>query len=169
MLSSATTVVVALTLVQLFSVDADGTRTWLLSKLQNRRQNSQPPPIMPANKVQPKDLKKCRTCPRPREYKLKRLMRKIGHLNSKYLSVSKPSLLGPKVEKFSYGAVKTSQKKLIRELLRKQHVSHKIEKTLLRWLLKRSFCPLEHKWTDFGSLFWPRWIKVCIPILTPTY
>lgn len=162
---------VALTLffVQLLSLDTNGSTTWLSYKLQKRRRNSRlPPPIVPTNKIQPKSLKKCLTCPAPRDSKLKRLMRKIGHVNPKYLSISKPSVLVPKVEQFQLSMVTTSQRKLIKGLLQEHtlprysnHVSHKIEKLLLRWLLRRSFCPLEYKWKDLGSLFWPRWIKVC--------
>ncbi|GFY42522.1 hypothetical protein TNIN_460761 [Trichonephila inaurata madagascariensis] len=32
-------------------------------------------------------------------------------------------------------------------------------KTVEKWLLKRTACPVRYAWEDIGSLFWPRYIK----------
>ena len=161
--------VIFFVLVQLLESDAKDSQTWLFKILQKRRGNSDmPPPIIPTNNIQPKRLKKCLTCPAPQDFKLNRMMRKIGHVNSKYLSILKPAVLRPKIKAFHLSMVRASERKLTKNFLQENsltwyssHVTQKIEKILLRWLLRKSYCPLEHKWTDLGVHFWPRWIKVC--------
>lgn len=43
---------------------------------------------------------------------------------------------------------------------KKQKPSRKLRRRLQLWLWSYTFCPVVYTWTDLGSRFWPRYVKV---------
>lgn len=128
--------------------------------------------LNPVVRIQPKTIHDCDDEPQKpagRDLNEKRLRKKLGgKIDERFLAFSKPALMSdsPIVERVSLRGVTTSEKDFLKRVIRNEtvprmgKVSVYMERFLMKWLIHKSDCPVEHTWTDQGICYWPRWISV---------
>lgn len=130
-------------------------------------------PLSSESKIQPKHIDDCDeepVKPTGRDLSERRLSKKLGgSIDERFLSVSKPAHMSdsPQVERVSLRGITTSEKDFLRQVIRNEtvpsmggKVSIFMERFLMKWLIHKSDCPVEHTWTDQGICYWPRWISM---------
>lgn len=138
--------------------------------------------LFPVDTLQPKpiedDCMTLRRLPSGRDLDTKRLSRRLGGMEKfamRYLSVSKPQSDEPEVEEISLRRIRTADKNVLKEVIRnetkhmpgiKGRVSLQVERFMMKWLVQKSFCPVQHVWQDMGLCFWPRWLAVSLVFFT---
>lgn len=102
--------------------------------------------------------------PRKRNLRTKRLLRKLGasfdtewmsiekpSQNSSYLDISHDKKLAPMVRRLNFS--------FIDEQFKAFQFQNDLHGIFEEWLLQQASCPVEFRWTDLGTFFWPRWVK----------
>ena len=128
-------------------------------------------PIDPLEGTQPQSIDDCdQELQRPtkRDMNERRLRRRLGGtIDERFLSITEPLLSSGKyVKRVSLRGISTIEKNYLREIIRNETVPNLgkpslfMERFMMKWLIQKSDCPVEHIWKDLGFCYWPRWISV---------
>ena len=128
-------------------------------------------PIDPLEGTQPQSIDDCdQELQRPtkRDMNQRRLRRRLGGtIDERFLSITEPLLSSGKyVKRVSLRGISTIEKNYLREIIRNETVPNLgkpnlfMERFMMKWLIQKSDCPVEHIWKDLGFCYWPRWISV---------
>lgn len=128
-------------------------------------------PIDPLEGIQPQSIDDCdQELQRPtkRDMNERRLRRRLGGtIDERFLSITEPLLSSGKyVKRVSLRGISTIEKNYLREIIRNETVPNLgkpnlfMERFMMKWLIQKSDCPVEHIWKDLGFCYWPRWISV---------
>lgn len=134
-------------------------------------------PIDPMENVQPKSIDDCDEelqIPSRRDLNERRLRRRLGNkIDERFLSITEPvQSSGKFVRRVSLRSITTSEKNYLRQVIRNETAPRMskpsvfMEKYMMKWLIHKSDCPVEHTWKDLGFCYWPRWIAVSHNSLT---
>lgn len=127
--------------------------------------------IDPLDNTQPKSIDDCDEelqRPTKRDLNERRLRRRLGmKIDDRFLSITEPEQSSDKfVRRISLRGITTSEKNFLRQVIRNETVpklgkpSLFMERYMMKWLIRKSDCPVEHMWKDLGFCYWPRWISV---------
>uniref|UniRef100_A0A3B4ZDH4 Noggin n=1 Tax=Stegastes partitus TaxID=144197 RepID=A0A3B4ZDH4_9TELE len=85
-----------------------------------------------------------------------------SHFDPLFMSVSEPEDRSPAEEPRPSGSMPREIRTLEFEapLGRRTKPGRKLRRRLQLWLWSVGLCPVLHAWTDLGSRFWPRYVKV---------
>lgn len=128
-------------------------------------------PIDPLEGTQPQSIDDCdQELQRPtkRDLNERRLRRRLGGtIDERFLSITEPLLSSGKyVKRVSLRGISTIEKNYLREIIRNETVPNLgkpslfMERFMMKWLIQKSDCPVEHIWKDLGFCYWPRWISL---------
>ena len=141
--------------------------------------NSDGLPIDPLENIQPKSIDDCHhelQRPTKRDLNEKKLRRRLGRIDERFLSMTEPvQSLGKFVRRISLRGITTTEKNFLRQVIRNETIpkmgkpSVFMERYMMKWLIQKSDCPVEYTWKDLGSCYWPRWISVRHFILLAEY
>lgn len=105
--------------------------------------------------------------PKERDLNETELRNTLGDFDSRFLSVYPPMNIEGFAEDFQ--EIQKPSGVLPKEIRAVDFDSHlgkklksnkKLKRRLQQWLWAHSFCPVVYTWTDLGSRFWPRYIRV---------
>lgn len=127
-------------------------------------------PIDPMENIQPKSIDDCEEelqRPSKRDMNERKLRRRLGlKIDERFLSITEPKhSSGTFVRRISLRGITTSEKTFLRHVIRNGTVpklgkpSLFMEKYMMKWLIHKSDCPVEHMWKDLGFCYWPRWLS----------
>lgn len=128
-------------------------------------------PIEPLENTQPESIDDCDEelqRPRKRDLNERRLRRRLGmNFDERFLSRTEPLQSSEKiVRRISLRSITTTEKNFLRQVIRNETVSRMgkpsvfMERYMMKWLIQKSDCPVEHNWKDLGFCYWPRWLLV---------
>lgn len=128
-------------------------------------------PIDPMENIQPQSIDDCEEelqRPSKRDMNERKLRRRLGlKIDERFLSITEPKhSSGTFVRRISLRGITTSEKTFLRHVIRNETVpklgkpSLFMEKYMMKWLIHKSDCPVEHMWKDLGFCYWPRWLSV---------
>ncbi|XP_033827351.2 noggin-like [Periophthalmus magnuspinnatus] len=106
--------------------------------------------------------------PKERDFNETELRSTLGDFDARFLSVFPPTSEGYNANDDFQDIQKPSGilPKEIRavdfdvHLGKKQKANKKLKRRLQQWLWAYSFCPVVYTWTDLGTRFWPRFVRV---------
>lgn len=122
--------------------------------------------------IQPKSIDDCAEelqKPSERDLNVRRLLKRLGgKINERFLSVAEPAQMSdePNVQRVSLRGVTTAEKNFLRRVIRNETIPRMgkmslfVERFLMKWLIRKSDCPVERTWKHLGTCYWPRWISV---------
>lgn len=126
-------------------------------------------PIDPLENTQPESIDDCDEelqRPSKRDLNERRLRRRLGmNFDERFLSRTEPLQSSEKmVRRISLRSITTTEKNFLRQVIRNETVPRMgkpsvfMERYMMKWLIQKSDCPVEHNWKDLGFCYWPRWL-----------
>lgn len=128
-------------------------------------------PIDPLEGIQPRSIDDCDEellTPSKRDLNERKLRRRLGgNIDERFLSITEPKLSpGQYVKRVSLRGISTVEKNYLREIIRNETLPKLgkptlfMERFMMKWLIQKSDCPVEHTWKDLGFCYWPRWLSL---------